>query len=273
MSNTYEKAATAAAMLKAKLPFEVETFVVLGSGLSTFAESLEDTVTFSYSEIPYLPQPTVEGHVGKLVAGRCAGVPVGIMAGRFHYYEGYSLEEVIFPIRIAGIAGIKNIILTNAAGGLNPDFTPGDFMVITDHINLLGNNPLRGKNDERFGVRFPDMTEIYYHPFRDLAKKEASAMGLKIKEGVYVAVTGPSYETPAEIRLLRQLGADAVGMSTVPEAIAARHMGMKVMGLSIISNLAAGIKQGELTHQEVLDTGIQVRDKFAQLLRHILPKM
>ncbi len=207
MSNVYDKAAKAAALLKSKTPYEVETFIVLGSGLGAFADSLEDAVSFSYIEIPYLPQSTVEGHSGKLVVGRCDGAPVAVMAGRFHYYEGYSLEEVVFPIRIAGLAGIKNIVITNAAGGLNTNFRPGDLMIIEDHINMLGANPLRGLNEKRLGPRFPDMTEVYYSPFRDLAEREGRAMGLQMWRGIYVAVPGPSYETPAEIRMLRQFGA------------------------------------------------------------------
>ena len=273
MSSIYERAAEAAALLKSKAPMEAETLVVLGSGLGAFADCLDNAFSFSYSEIPYLPKSTVEGHSGKLVLGHCEGVPLAVMAGRFHYYEGYSLDDVVFPIRIAGLAGIKNIVVTNAAGGLNKDFQPGDLMIIEDHINMLGVNPLRGHNELRFGPRFPDMTEIYHRPFRDLAEQEGREMDLQMRRGVYVAVPGPSYETPAEIRMLRMMGADAVGMSTVPEAIIARHMGMKVLGISCISNLAAGIKDGELTHQEVLDIGIKVSKKFIDLIRRLVKKM
>jgi purine-nucleoside phosphorylase len=273
MSSVYEKAANAAAMLKSRTPFEAETLVVLGSGLGAFADCLDNAVSFSYSEIPDLPQSTVEGHSGRLVVGRCEGVPIAVMAGRFHYYEGYTLEEVVFPIRIAGLAGIKNVIITNAAGGLNKDFHPGDLMIIEDHINMLGANPLRGRNDTRIGPRFPDMTEVYYRPYRDLAGQVGYEMDLQLRRGVYIAIPGPSYETPAEIRMLRQWGADAVGMSTVPEAIVARHMGMKVLGISCISNLAAGIKEGELTHQEVLDIGVMVSKKFVELIKRIVVKM
>lgn len=273
MSSVYEKAAASAAFLKSKIALEVETFVVLGSGLGAFAECLEDAVTLKYSEIPNLPLSTVVGHAGKLVVGRCGGVPIGVMAGRFHYYEGYSMDEVVLPIRIAGLAGVKNIVITNAAGGLNPTFKPGDLMIIEDHINMLGANPLRGHNDERFGQRFPDMTEIYHKPFRELTDREGRAMGLRMARGVYVAVAGPSYETPAEIRMLCKFGADAVGMSTVPEAIVARHMGMRVLGISCISNLAAGIKDGELDHQEVLDTTADVSKKFIDLLHRVVPQL
>src|SRR5262249_49455857 len=258
MSTLYDKAAEAAAMLKSNISFDVETFIVLGSGLGAFADGLEDAVSISYKDIPYLPQSTVEGHSGKLVVGKCEGVPVAVMAGRFHYYEGYSMQEVVFPIRIAGLAGVKKLVITNAAGAVNTDFRPGDLMILEDHINLIGNNPLRGQNDPRFGLRFPDMSEIYYRPYRDLAEHEGRAIGLQMWRGVYIAVSGPSYETPAEIRMLRALGADAVGMSTIPEAITARQMGMKVLGISCISNMAAGIKEGELTHQEVLDIGANV---------------
>ncbi|MEW6734069.1 MAG: purine-nucleoside phosphorylase [Acidobacteriota bacterium] len=273
MLTTYEKASQAAQLLKSLVPYQVETFVILGSGLGAFADSLEDAVSFPYSEVPHLPKSTVEGHAGKLVIGRCHGVPVSVMAGRFHYYEGYSLEDVTFPLRIAGLAGIKNLIITNAAGGLNTDFRPGDLMIIEDHINLLGSNPLRGLNDSRFGPRFPDMTEVYYRPFRELAEQEGNALGLRMWQGIYVAVPGPSYETPAEIRMLRKMGADAVGMSTVPEAIVARHMDMKVLGISCISNLAAGIKDGVLTHQEVLDIGTTISKPFIDLLRRIVTKI
>jgi purine-nucleoside phosphorylase len=271
--SAYDNAAKTAALIKSKLPFEVETLVVLGSGLGAFAESLEITLSLPYDEIPHLPKSTVEGHLGKLVIGHCEGTPVAVMAGRFHYYEGYSLEDVVFPIRIAGLAGVKNVIITNAAGGLNPEFQPGDLMIIEDHINMLGVNPLRGPNDTRFGPRFPDMTEVYHRPYRDLVEREGREMDFDMKRGVYIAIQGPSYETPAEIRMLRSFGADAVGMSTVPEAIIARHMGMKVLGISCISNLAAGIKEGELTHQEVLDIGKQVSKKFIELLRRVVKKM
>lgn len=273
MSSLYEKAVQAAALLKAKNPFDVKTFVILGSGLGAFAESLQDAVSIPYSEIPHLPQSTVVGHAGRLVVGLCQGTPVSVMAGRFHFYEGYAMEEVTFPIRIAGLAGIKNIIITNAAGGLNSNFQPGDFMILEDHINLLGNSPLRGRNDERFGPRFPDMTDAYYGPFKDLAEREGKDMGVRIHRGVYTAIPGPSYETPAEIRMLRTLGTDAVGMSTVPETIAARHMGMKVLGISCISNLAAGMTSAKLDHQEVLDTSAHVGKQFAELLQRIVPKM
>jgi purine-nucleoside phosphorylase len=273
MSSIFDKATKAATLIKNKTDLQVQTFIVLGSGLGAFAESLDNAVTLSYSEIPHLPQATVIGHSGKLVIGRCQGVAVAVMAGRFHYYEGYSMEEVTFPIRIAGVAGFQNIIITNAAGGVNPNFQPGDFMIIEDHINLIGANPLRGANDERMGARFPDMSEVYNGSFRALAERAGLNMGLRMQRGVYAAVGGPSYETPAEIRMLRQLGADAVGMSTVPEAITARHMGMKVLGLSCISNLAAGLKKGELNHQEVLDTSANVSNKFVELLCRIVQQI
>lgn len=272
MPSAYEKAAEAARMLKSRAPFDAEVFIVLGSGLGKFADSLEDAVSINYSDIPHLPKSTVEGHAGKLVLGRSSGVPVAVMAGRFHYYEGYDLEEVVMPIRIAGIAGIKKVVITNAAGALNKEFEPGDLMIIEDHINLLGVNPLRGANEKRFGPRFPDMTEVYNKAYREIVEQEAKLLGLNIQRGIYIAIQGPSYETPAEIRMLSQFG-DAVGMSTVPEAIIARHMGMKVLGISCISNMAAGLKDGELTHQEVVEIGAKVSSSFVELLHKVVPRL
>lgn len=273
MLSVYDKAATAAEAIKSKSPWQINTLVILGSGLASFAERLDQTITINYSEIPYFHQITVIGHVGKMVLGLCQGTPLAVMAGRFHYYEGYSMEEVTFPMRVAGLLGVKNLIVTNASGGLNPEFKAGDLMIIDDHINLLGANPLRGYNDERFGQRFPDMTEVYYKAFRDLAEKEGKALKLPIQHGVYTALAGPNYETPAEVRMLRSLGTDAVGMSTVPEAIIARHMGIKVLGISCIANLAAGMTESILDHKEVLDTSAGISEKFIELLQHIVPKL
>lgn len=273
MSSIYERATAAAEFIRTKTDLKIETFIVLGSGLGAFADSLTDALTISYSEIPHFPKSTVVGHAGKLVVGLCQNIPVAIMAGRFHYYEGYEMSEVTFPIRVAGLLGVKNLIVTNAAGGLNNNFSPGDLMIITDHINLIGSNPLRGANDERFGVRFPDMTEAYYEPFDTIAEEEGKKIGLRMQRGVYIALAGPNYETPAEIRMLRLLGGDAVGMSTVPETIIARHMGIKVLGISCISNLAAGIKKGILDHQEVLETSAIIGSKFVELLKNILPRI
>lgn len=272
MTTCYERAAEAANYIQSRIDIQPEVFIILGSGLGRFADTFSDATSIPYSEIPHLPKPTVEGHAGKLVIGRCGTVPVAVMAGRFHYYEGYSLEDVILPVRIAFLAGIRKMVVTNAAGGLNRDFLPGDLMLIEDHINLLGVNPLRGPNDKRFGPRFPDMTEIYDLKMRETALTEAATLGIDLKRGIYIAVPGPSYETPAEIRFLSNFG-DAVGMSTVPETIAARHCGMRVLGISCISNLAAGIKDGVLDHQEVVDIGESVSKRFIELLRCVIPKL
>ncbi len=272
MTTCYERASEAANYILSRVDLKPEIFIILGSGLGRFADTLSDAVSIAYSEIPHLPRPTVEGHAGKLVIGRCGTVPVAVMAGRFHYYEGYSLEEVVLPIRIAFLAGIRKLVVTNAAGGLNRDFLPGDLMLIEDHINFLGVNPLRGPNDKRFGPRFPDMTEIYDTEMRATTLEGAASLGIELKRGIYIAVPGPSYETPAEIRFMSNFG-DAVGMSTVPETITARHCGMRVLGISCISNLAAGIKDGVLDHQEVVYIGESVSKRFIDLLSHVVPKL
>jgi purine-nucleoside phosphorylase len=214
---------------------------VLGSGLGGFADDFDEAVAIPYEDIPGFVRSTAQGHAGRLVIGKVESVPVLAMQGRVHYYEGYSLEEVTFPVRTFGLLGIKTLILTNAAGGINVQLTQGALMVITDHLNLMGVNPLRGPNDERFGPRFPDMSTVYSPELQELVVEEAKAINLEVRRGIYGALSGPSYETPAEIHLLRGLGADAVGMSTVPEAIVARHMGLEVLGISCITNMAAGI--------------------------------
>jgi purine-nucleoside phosphorylase len=269
----YERAEHAARTIRARSAEEARVALVLGSGLGAFADDLEDAVAIPYEEIPGFARSTVEGHAGRLVAGRVAGVPVVVLQGRFHFYEGYSLDEVTFPIRVLGLLGIKALVLTNAAGGLNNSFTQGALMLICDHLNLLGANPLRGPNDERFGTRFPDMSEVYDREFQEAASAEARAMQIELKRGIYAALTGPSYETHAEIRMLRALGADAVGMSTVPEAIVARHMGIKVLGISCITNMAAGVVGEPIVHQEVIETGERVRDTFRELLRRVIPRL
>ncbi len=272
----YERAAHAARTIRAHIgggEAEARVALVLGSGLGAFADDLEDAVAIPYEEIPGFARSTVEGHAGRLVAGKIAGVSVVVQQGRFHFYEGYTLEEVTFPVRVLGLLGIKSLVLTNAAGGLNNSFKQGALMLISDHLNLMGVNPLRGANDERFGARFPDMSEVYDREFQEAAVCEAHAMGLELKRGVYAALTGPSYETPAEIRMLRALGADAVGMSTVPEAIVARHMGVKVLGISCITNMAAGVLDRPIDHAEVMETGEQVRAPFTELLRRTIPKL
>jgi purine-nucleoside phosphorylase len=247
--------------------------VVLGSGLGDFADRLSDATTTFYADIPNWPAAAVIGHAGKLVVGTMAGKRVAAMAGRAHYYEGHELRTVTFPIRVMGLLGARTLILTNAAGGVNVSFAPGTLMVIDDHLNLLGNNPLLGPNDERFGVRFPDMTEVYSTRLRDTADTVSLATGVRVAHGVYAALHGPSYETPAEIRYLRTIGADAVGMSTVPEAIVARHMGLDVLGISCITNPAAGVLPEPLKHDEVMEVAKRARGDFARLLEGIIERI
>ena len=225
-----------------------------------------------YREIPGFVSSTAQGHAGSLVIGKVEGVPVLAMQGRVHYYEGYSLEEVTFPIRTFKLLGINTLILTNAAGGIDVQLSQGALMVISDHLNLMGVNPLRGPNDERFGPRFPDLSEVYSRELQELVIEESRALGITIRRGIYAALAGPSYETPAEIHMLRAFGADAVGMSTVPEAIVARHMGLKVLGISCITNMAAGISENPINHEEVMETGQRVRETFTQLLRRVIAK-
>lgn len=271
----YERAEHAARFIRSRLAAadEARVALVLGSGLGAFADALEDAEALDYEEIPGFARPTVEGHAGRLVVGRTGGATVAAMQGRFHFYEGYMLEEVTFPVRVLGLLGVKGLILTNAAGGLNNSFEQGSLVVISDHLNLLGANPLLGKNDERFGPRFPDMSEVYDREYQEVAVCEAHAMGVELRRGIYAALTGPSYETPAEIRMLRLLGADAVGMSTVPEAIVARQMGLRVLGISCITNMAAGVLDKPINHEEVIETGERVRETFAELLRRVIPKL
>ena len=270
----YERAEHAARFIRARAGEDVRVALVLGSGLGAFADELDEAVAIPYAEVPGFARPTVEGHAGRLVLGRVGGVPIAAMQGRFHYYEGYSFDEVLFPVRTLGLFGVRSLILTNAAGGINIELAQGALMVISDHLNLMGVNPLRGAHDPRFGERFPDLTETYARDYQELAVEEAHAMGLDLRRGVYAALSGPTYETPAEIRMLRTLGADAVGMSTVPEAVAARQMGTKVLGISCITNMAAGVVVGEpIVHQEVIETGERVRDTFRELLRRVIPKL
>ena len=266
----YERAEHAARTIRARLNVEPRIAIVLGSGLGGFADDFEDPVRIPYHEIPGFPRSTVEGHAGRLVGGKVESVPVLAMQGRMHYYEGYSLEEVTFPIRTFKLLGIKTLVLTNAAGGINVQLTQGALMVLSDHVNLMGDNPLRGPNDDRFGPRFPDMSAVYSHELQELVIDEAKAIGVEVRRGIYGALSGPSYETPAEIHLLRNLGADAVGMSTVPEAIVARHMGLEVLGISCITNMAAGISDEPINHEEVMETGNRVRETFAELLRRVI---
>jgi len=247
--------------------------VVLGSGLGDFANRLQDSVTIPYGDLPHWPVSKVIGHDGKLVIGTLAGRRVAALSGRAHFYEGHDLRTVTFAARAVARLGVKALILTNAAGGINTDLKPGTLMVMDDHLNLLGSNPLVGPNEEAFGPRFPDMTEVYSKRLRDIADAVAAEQGLRLGHGVYVAVHGPSYETPAEIRYLRKIGADAVGMSTVPEAIVARHMGLEVLGISCITNAAAGVLPQPLNHDEVMEVARQVRGAFAALLEGIIGRL
>ena len=269
-SPLYDRAEQAARTIRARGAADAQIAVVLGSGLGGFADEFEDSVALPYRDIPGFVSSTAQGHVGSLVIGKVEGVPVVAMQGRVHYYEGYSLEEVTFPIRTFKLLGVKTLILTNAAGGIDVQLSQGALMVISDHLNFMGVNPLRGPNDERFGPRFPDMSEVYSRELQELASEEARALGITARRGVYAALAGPSYETPAEIHMLRAFGADAVGMSTVPEAIVARHMGLKVLGISCITNMAAGISESPINHEEVMETGQKVRESFTQLLRRII---
>ncbi|MGB7923782.1 MAG: purine-nucleoside phosphorylase [Pyrinomonadaceae bacterium] len=272
-STFYERAEHAARLIRAEWSEEPRVGLVLGSGLGAFADDLEGATALSYGDIPGFARSTVEGHAGRLVLATVEGVPVVIMQGRFHYYEGYSMEEVVFPVRMLGLLGIKSLVLTNAAGGINVECEQGSLMIISDHLNLMGANPLFGPNDERFGQRFPDMSEVYTREYQETAVAEAHAIGVTLRRGIYAALQGPSYETPAEIRMLRTLGADAVGMSTVPEAIVARHMGMKILGISCITNMASGVLDQPINHDEVIETGERVRATFVQLLTRVIPKL
>lgn len=269
----FARAERAAKFIRSKTKLRPKVAVVLGSGLGAFADDLKDAIRIPYERIPGFPRSTAIGHAGNLVIGKAAGIPVAVMQGRVHFYEGYSLQDVIFPVRVLGRLGIRAVVLTNAAGGINLSLKQGTFVVLRDHINLQGSNPLVGPNDERFGPRFPDMTEVYAKGYREIAVKEAQRLGLQVSEGVYIALTGPSYETPAEIRCLRTLGADVVGMSTVPEAIAARHMGIEVLGISCVTNMAAGVLENPLNHEEVLETGDRVSGQFIALLQAVLPRI
>jgi purine-nucleoside phosphorylase len=250
-----------------------EILLILGSGLGVLGDDLERSVILPYRDIPHFPVTTVEGHAGELVIGRMQGRQVALMRGRFHLYEGNEAERATLPVRVMKALGVKLLLVTNAAGGINLGYEPGDLMIISDHINLTGRNPLIGPNDNELGVRFPDMSEAYSRRLREIAKASASELGFKVREGVYVGLLGPNYETPAEIRMLRTLGADAVGMSTVSEVIVARHAGIEVLGISCISNMAAGILDQPLSHDEVMETCEKVNDKFTSLVMAVLSKM
>ena len=269
-TSLYERAEHATRIIRARINVEPRVAVVLGSGLGGFADDFEEAVSIPYEDIPGFKRSTAQGHAGRLVIGKVDSVPILAMQGRVHYYEGYSLEEVTFPIRAFALLGIKTLILTNAAGGINVQLQQGALMVLSDHLNLMGVNPLVGPNDERFGPRFPDMSTVYSPELQELVVEEAKAIGVEVRRGIYGALPGPSYETPAEILMLRNLGADAVGMSTVPEAIVARHMGLEVLGISCITNMAAGLSDQPINHEEVMATGDRVRGTFTELLRKVV---
>jgi purine-nucleoside phosphorylase len=273
MKDQFAIAETAAQLILSRTTLRPRVGLVLGSGLGGFADSLTSPTGIPYDEIPSFPHSTAIGHAGRLVIGKTGEVAVAAMQGRVHLYEGYSAQEVAFPIRVFGLMGIRAVILTNAAGGISTNYQQGALVLIRDHINLQGQNPLVGPNDDRLGVRFPDMTQAYAKEYRAMARQEAGKLGMTLHEGIYAALLGPSYETPAEIEHLRTIGADLVGMSTVAEVIAARHLGIKVLAISCVTNMAAGILDQPLSHAEVLETGERVRTIFEALLKAVLPRV
>jgi purine-nucleoside phosphorylase len=265
-----EQLAEAVRFIQSRSPLRPTVGLVLGSGLGAFARSLEGATAIPYAEIPHFAPATAIGHRGELVLGKVQGVPVALLSGRLHYYEGYSMQQVVFPVRVLGRLGARVVVMTNAAGSVNVNYKPGELMVIEDHINFMGDNPMIGANEEQLGLRFFDMTEAYDPDLRQIAEKACWSAGVPVRKGVYIAFNGPSYETPAEIKMARAMGADAVGMSTVPEVIAARHMGMRVLGLSCITNMAAGVLKKKLHHQEVLDVAEKVRAGLLDVLGRIV---
>lgn len=272
-TSTKKMMAVAAAYINEKAGITPRVGLILGSGLGVLADYMENAVTIPYEDIPYFPTSTVEGHAGELLVGELKGVPVVLMKGRFHMYEGYAPELTAFPVRVMKQLGVERLLVTNAAGGVNLEYEPGDLMLISDHLNLTGKSPLVGANEAEIGPRFPDMSEAYSKSLRQVAHEVAASQGIKLQEGVYAGMLGPAYETPAEIRMLRTLGADAVGMSTVAEVIVASHTGMEVIGISCISNMAAGIIDQPLSHDEVMETTDRVREKFLGLVLSIVPKL
>lgn len=272
-ANDFANSEAAAKFLLSQSPLQPKIGLVLGSGLGGFADDLADATRVPYANIPFFPRSTAVGHAGQMVIGTADGIPVAAMQGRVHLYEGYSARAVAFPMRVFGRMNIRAVILTNAAGGINLEYKQGALVVITDHINLQGQNPLVGPNDERCGPRFPDMTHAYCKAYREIALQAAKRLGKTLYQGVYAGLLGPSYETPAEIRYLRSIGADLVGMSTVPEAITARHLEVKVLAISCVTNMAAGILDQTINHEEVLETGERVKDDFVALLRASLPEI
>lgn len=266
----YDKISETVGFLKKRIGTIPQKGIVLGSGLGDFADKLADRITIPYRDIPNFKHVSVKGHAGNFVKGQKNGIDVLVLQGRYHFYEGFDIKDVVFPVRVLCSLGIKNLILTNAAGGINRGLSPGDLMVISDHINLMNINPLHGKNDERLGPRFPDMSEIYNKTLVELILKTGKDLGISVKKGVYAGLRGPSYETPAEIRMLATIGADAVGMSTVPESIVARHMGITTSGISCITNFAAGITDKPLDHKEVTETAERVKSEFIKLLESVI---
>ncbi len=273
MTDYFTLADSAAQLILSRTALRPKIGLVLGSGLGAFADSLTNATRVPYSEIPAFPRSTAIGHAGQMVLGNAGDIAVAAMQGRVHLYEGYSPQEVTFPIRVFGRMGIRAVVLTNAAGGINLGYSQGALVVIRDHINLQGSNPLVGRNDDRFGVRFPDMSQAYSRAYRQIAREEAAKLKIPQHEGVYAGLLGPSYETPAEIEYLRRIGADLVGMSTVAEVIATRHMGMEVLAISCVTNMAAGILDQPLSHAEVMETGERVKTTFEALLRAVLPRI
>ena len=274
MSTSMKKMmSVAAAYIMEKSKMTPKVGLILGSGLGVLAEYMDNAVTLKYEDIPYFPTSTVEGHAGELLVGELKGVPVILMKGRFHMYEGYAPEITAFPVRVMKQLGVERVVVTNAAGGVNLGYEPGDLMLISDHLNLTGKSPLVGTNEAEIGPRFPDMSEAYSKALRQVAHEVAASQGITLREGVYAGMLGPAYETPAEIKMLRTLGADAVGMSTVAEVIVASHAGMEVLGMSCISNMAAGILDQPLSHSEVMETTDRVRETFLNLVLAIVPKL
>jgi purine-nucleoside phosphorylase len=269
----FDEAREAATFVSRTVPDFPSVAVVLGSGLGGLADALDTRSTIPYAEIPHMPRPSVEGHAGLLHEGRLSGSPVALLQGRFHYYEGRSLDEVVFPVRLMRALGVRTLILTAATGGLRESLDPGDLVCLSDHLNLIGPNPLRGPNDDRLGPRFPDMTEVYSPRLRLLAKQESDRLRIPLSEGIYAAVSGPSFETPAEVRMLRALGADVVGMSTVPEAIAARHSGLDVLAFALVTNPAAGMTGSAINHKDVLEAGRIAGASLAKLIAAVLPRI
>jgi purine-nucleoside phosphorylase len=283
---SYELAADAADFIKSRYAKSPKTAIVLGSGLGAFADDLENAVRIPYPEIPHFATSTVEGHAGQLVLGEIGGVSIAVQQGRFHFYEGYDMDQVTFPMRTFGLMGIETVVLTNAAGSLRGEMSPGSLMLISDHLNCIGENPLRGKNDNRYGPRFPDMTAAYDPELQEIVATAADEIAKErfengvdkdhtdfLHRGVYCGLSGPTYETPAEIRMYRLLGADAIGMSTVPETIVARHQGMRVVGISCITNFAAGMTDETIVHEHVMETGARVAEVFKELLRRVIREL